>query len=114
MGLNSASSLTDKFPPQSPEERKSTYAKCKLELERWPLKERSAVVVAPRGQPVRPGLFDVHAVYDFVVSCDLAHGGATVPEEDGAKSSPDKESKKKVSPGQARNSRRAGRAEARV
>lgn len=64
---------------------KSTYANCKLELEWWPLKEGGAVIIAARRQPVWPALLDVHAVDDFVVSRDLAHGRAAVPQEDGTK-----------------------------
>ena len=70
-----------------PSRAKPTYSNCELELERWPLKERGAVVVAASRQAVWPALLDVHAVDDFVVPCDLAHRGAAVPQEDGAEPS---------------------------
>ena len=73
------------FCVQATPRGKSTYADCELELERWPLKERGTVIVTARCQPVRSALLDVHAVDDFVVSRDLAHGRATVPQEDGSK-----------------------------
>lgn len=70
-----------------PSRAKPTYSNCELELERWPLKERGAVVVAASRQAVWPALLDVHAVDDFVVPRDLAHRGAAVPQEDGAEPS---------------------------
>lgn len=66
----------------------STYANCELELEWWPLKECGTVIVTARGQPVGSALLDVHTVDDFVVSRDLTHGRATVPQEDSSKPSP--------------------------
>lgn len=88
----------------SPQEGMSTYANCKLELERWPLKERGTVIVTACGQPVRSALLDVHAVDDFVVSRDLAHGRATVPQEDGSKPLSEERSHKKktINPGDGR------------
>lgn len=80
-----ASNTNHKVHPKPPSREKSTYANGKLEFEWWPLKEGGTVIVTARHQPVWPGLLDVHAVDDFVVSRDLAHRRATVPQEDGSK-----------------------------
>lgn len=48
-------------------------------------KECSAVIIASCGQPVWPALLDVHTVDDFVVSCDLTHRRAAIPQEDCSK-----------------------------
>lgn len=60
-------------------------ANFKLELESWPLKECGAVIIAAHHQLVWPALLDVHTVDDLVVSRDLTHGRATVPQKDGSK-----------------------------
>lgn len=80
---------------------KSTYANCELELEWWPFKERGAVIVTASHQPVWPALLDVHAVNDFVVSRDLSHRRATVPQEDSSKPLPnERDHRRKISPGE--------------
>lgn len=81
-------SQTRKFTQNPSDRRKSTYANGKLELERRPLKERGAVIIAACHQSVRPALLDVHTVDDFVVSRDLAYRRATVPQEDGSEPLP--------------------------
>lgn len=60
----------------------TTHAHGELELEGRPLEEGGAVVIAAGDQAVWPSLLDVHAVDDLVVASDLAHRGASVPQED--------------------------------
>lgn len=100
LGSDRPQSSPNPTPP--PLKETCTYTNCKLELERGSLKEGGTVVVTPCCQPVWPALLDVHAVDDFVVSCDLAHGRATVPQEDGSKPSPVRVKEKKISSGKLR------------
>lgn len=83
---------TSKLTPPALRWPVATYADGELELEWGPLKERRAVIIASCRQPVWPGLLDVHAVDDFVVSSDLTHGRAAVPQEDSPKPLPSERS----------------------
>lgn len=66
-------------------EKKKSYWMCKLELERWSLKESRAVVIAASHKPIGSGLFDVHRVDHFAVPCNVTNRWAGIPKKHGTK-----------------------------
>ena len=65
--------------------RRKTHSSSKLELERRPLEEGGAVVIAASYKAVGTLLPYVNAVDYFRVGSEVSDGGAAVPEEDGSK-----------------------------